>query len=359
MIAQKIIAFILTTKHSIKSTFGDNLDLMRVGIIDVNVKQGGVRTFIDNFTVALEKQGFEVKLIDFQEAPLSYLNSFDILHFSRPYLGIQSWKLLFITHPKKVLTIHGWIKKEFTHYLKNGYPSFIERVKIIMALSTWQITVRLFDLITCPSKTTANENGLKSALIVSNAIFPDNYCKIPRICIKSASKEIVFSTYSSVGGLKDESVSRVIEVITKLNKLLVTEKITLLVFGVSTPKTKANIKFMGYHPDFLSYLKGSDLFITAKQFPDLGYVEMEAGALGVPIAKYVTDCALEELIDNITGILAKNDDELLQKLLNFISNIDNTKLTIGLNLRDYIIRKKSWDKVAPIWTDLFELLNNE
>jgi len=96
---------------------------LKIGIIDIKDECGGVRTFINNFYDGLNKYtNFIVEKVDLDRTSISKLNEFDILHFSSlDYYSI--WKLFFIFRPKKVITVHGWIKDESINSFKekNSY----------------------------------------------------------------------------------------------------------------------------------------------------------------------------------------------------------------------------------------------
>ncbi|MGD0644632.1 MAG: hypothetical protein ABSA75_06980 [Candidatus Bathyarchaeia archaeon] len=66
---------------------------------------------------------------------------------------------------------------------------------------------------------------LKAADVIINGIYPEDYSNILPIRVKSNPWQIVFSTYSNIGGLKDHSTSKVIHVVDKMNQLLIEEKV--------------------------------------------------------------------------------------------------------------------------------------
>ena len=345
--------------------------MYKIGVVDIRKRKGGVRTFIDNFSCSLRKRGYTADILDLSKTPLSILNSYDILHFSEFWPGWHAWKLLFLRHPKKILTIHGAVEKEIKHRLKKARLPFSDRIIEVLNWLLWCFAWLPFDEITCPSARTAGANGLRARMRsrarnvkkISNGIFPDEYREVTSINVKSNSKQVVFVTYSNFGGLEDEGMVRVINVIKKLNQFSSERSIILLVFGLRPPGAVSNRTFRFLdrvnHSVFLGFLKGSDLFITGKPFSDLGYTEMEAGALGTPIAKFVIDGDFEELIEDITGILSRTEDDMVRKLLEYTANVEILKPKMGIVLRNYIFNVKSWEKIIPIWLDLFSRLLKE
>lgn len=335
------------------------LKMLKIGIIDVSEREGGRRAFIDNFYKALKKEGYAVDFVDLKKASVDVLNSFNILHFSSHFWGKQLWKLLLATRPKKILTIHGWVMKERLHDLRHmglGFrASCREFIYSLLSLVFLRIAPLLFDAITCPSKRTAEENRLKTAAIISNALFPEYFRNIDEINVRRKQNDVLFVTYVSIGGLKNVAVARTLKVVRRLNEVLKRRKVTLLVFGKDYPSRDESpyVHFMGFSDKFLRVLRSSDLFITGKTFSEIGYAEMEAGILGIPVAKFTTDSATEEIIDGQTGILAKTEDEMVRKLLDYVSDLENAKQTLGNNFRKYIENEKSWSKVIGRWNELF------
>lgn len=307
----------------------------------------------------MKKAGYNVDVLDFSKTPLFVLNSYDILHFSSYFYGEHTWKLFFVNHPKKVLTVHGWLKNELLYMLKHGRLGLRAIIGALLSLAMWPIFPLLFDVNTCPSRRTADGARLKNATIIKNAIFPERYLDVYPINVKSNPKQLVFVCCSS-GALKEEEliIDKVIAVVNRLNDLLTQQNdIVLLLFGNVRKKVNPkSVHFMGYSRDFLNFLKGSDLLILDYSYPDFSYVAMESAALGIPIAKFSEKVSLEEIMTNQTGFLARTDDEMVQILLDYAANVAYFKPKLAAALRQYVQEERSWAKIAPIWSDLFSKL---
>jgi glycosyltransferase involved in cell wall biosynthesis len=217
-----------------------------------------------------------------------------------------------------------------------------------------RIAPLLFDAIICPSESTAEENGLKNARIISNALFAEDFEKVNGISARMVSNEILFVTYVGIGGLKNLAIDRVLDIVERLNGSLKNGKVTLLIFGKEyLGNSNPYVRFMGYSHQFLGILKSSDLFITGKKFPDIGYAEMEAGFLGIPIAKFTENYGKEEIIDGNTGILAKTEEEMVSKLLDYVLDLENNKRKLGKSFEEYVEKNKSWSEIVDQWNQLF------
>lgn len=324
---------------------------LKIGIIDIKPKVGGVGTFIDNFYRALKNYtNHEVELIDMDKVSISELNSYDILHFSAVQLRYIK-KMLFIIKPKKILTLHGWLKEEVFYNMDQ--KNMINKIKMLeyYLIFSFFLRINYFNKITCPTQNTANKNRLKNAIIISNALFPRDYNKYNNL--QKIKKKYIFVTYSSEGGKKSQQIKDLINLIIELNTKI-SIKVELHIFGkYDESYNYPYIFYHGYVNNFLESLNRADLFITLKDFPDLGYVEMEAGAMKIPIAKLKTSND-EEIIDNKTGILAKNNDDLIYKLLLYVKDIKNKKNYLGNNFYNYINKEKNWKNIIVIWDMLFK-----
>jgi len=336
-------------------------DTLRIGIVDVQARTGGVRTFIDKFAQALNKSGYIVRVLDISKTSLSTLNSFDILHFSNYFLGVHTWKLLFVKRPKKIITIHGWIKKEVWYAIKHDGLGLRAIIGGLLNLSLWKIFPLLFDAVSCPNEATAEESGLKNAKIIPNCIFPEDYQNILPIDVRLRPNELVFTTYISLSGLEERVIDKIIRVVNKVNQMLTQQSVVLLIFGrAPTGIDSASAKFMGFSRDFPSYLKGSDLLVLSYTTPGgLGYVTFEAGVLGIPVAKFTRRKDLEELVENQTGILAQTEEEMIKNLLEYALNVKYLKPKLGKALHEYIEKENSWNNITSIWSDLFYELTSE
>lgn len=329
----------------------------KIGIVDVDELEGGRRTFIDDFARALIEKGYDAHIIDIRTISLGELNRFDILHFSTHYFGINTWKLLLAYRPKKILTVHGLVAKEILYTLKNGKPNLKTAMGGVLSLVLWNVAPLFFNAMTCPSKRKKEDNNLKSASVITNAIFPEDYLGITPIDVREIRNDVILVTYSSVGGF-GRNLERIVRIVCKLNRKLEKKRAILLIFGTKFSQSMNSnvVRFMGYSSDFLRYLKGSDLYIHGLISPELGYVAMESAALGVPMAKLSDRYETEEIVDGQTGILAMNELETVQKLLRYVADIDCLKPRLGASFHEYVVKTRSWDRVILRWEKLFFML---
>jgi glycosyltransferase involved in cell wall biosynthesis len=106
---------------------------------------------------------------------------------------------------------------------------------------------------------------------------------------------------------------------------------------------------MGYVNDYMEQLKKADLFLAGYTFPELGYAVLEAMCVGVPVAKFTENTELEEIVDGFNGILARSDQEMVEKLTKYILSKDEMKEKLSINAKNTIIRKRDPRYIATIW----------
>ena len=139
-----------------------------------------------------------------------------------------------------------------------------------------------------------------------------------------------------VGGKKDNSYDEVIEYI-KTNNLTDNVKLT----GILT------------HSEWAEISKECDLFINTTTIDNMPLSVLQSMLLGLPV--FSTNVGgIDSLIeDGITGIKIEsgNATEMANKILHYLSN-QNELFSIVQSARKIPV-KYSWEKVLPMWIELF------
>jgi glycosyltransferase involved in cell wall biosynthesis len=105
-------------------------------------------------------------------------------------------------------------------------------------------------------------------------------------------------------------------------------------------------------------LKTADLFLAGYTFPELGYAVLEAMCAGVPVAKFTEKPELEEIIDGFNGILAETDQEMIEKLTNYILNMGEMKKRLSTNARNTIVKRRCSSRTAIAWKIILRALTS-
>lgn len=343
---------------------------MRVCIIGSDPREkGGVAKSTLYMIYVYKMLGHHIVWINPKNISLSRLSKCDVVHSHVPLMNILNiLKLILSKKPRKILTLHGWVLDEAKVLVFTSHGT-LERVKrsifyIVVAVSwimhRFILVPFIYDYVTAVSYITARKNGVRALITPNPTKCVDDNLTVSHSNTVHASNEIVFVTYVSVGGGKILSIPRLIKIIYLLNKKLealgFNKHVVLHIYGKDLPSNFIKriskyqyVKFMGYVPDYLERLKKADLFLAGYTFPELGHAVLEAICAGVPIAKFTEDTKLEEIIDGFNGILASNDEEMIEKLVKYVLNIDDMKRRLAVNAKNTIVEKRKFKYIATMW----------
>ncbi len=92
------------------------------------------------------------------------------------------------------------------------------------------------------------------------------------------------------------------------------------------------------HSKLVQLYKSSDVYINLSRIESFGITFIEALASSIPVVTFDTKGANEIIKDNVNGYLVKNDDDLINKILQISNNrktIDNLKNNLLSTILDY------------------------
>ncbi len=318
--------------------------------------------------------GYSVVWLGSKRIRFSRLSKCDIVCAQYPLDPESSVKLILLGRKtRKILTLHGWVLDETKIFVFTS-RDLKDKIKIlfvyIMVAINWLLHRYIlipfvYDYVTAVSYITAKKNNVKAVIIPNPTICRDS--ELSKKLHKNATdiREVVFVTYISIGGGKILSIPRLVNIVNSLNKRLsnlgVKERVVLHIYGKDVPHHIVDVlskfpcvKFMGYVKDYPDRLKQSDLFLAGYTFPELGHAALEAMCAGVPVAKFTEDPKLEEIMDGFNGILALSDEEMVEKLLNYVLNMNEMKNKLAINARNTIVKRRDPRRVAIMWKILIE-----
>jgi glycosyltransferase involved in cell wall biosynthesis len=341
---------------------------------------GGVAKSMRYLTHIYKILGYDCVWLSSRNVSFALLRECSIIHVHGPLGTLTMLKMLLLRKAKKVLTLHGWVLDEAKVKVLTA-QHLLEKMRLLLAyylfvVLNWILHKLLFipflyDYVTAVSRITAKKNGVKALITPNpapckNAPFhKDN--RANQTPNRSNKDEIVFVTYVSIGGGKILSIPRLIKIVhlsnQRLRDLGINKRVILYIYGKDVPQHIIErlskipyVRFMGYVKDYPERVKEADLFLAGYSFPELGHAVLEAICAGVPIAKFTEDPSQEEIIDGFNGILAFNDEEMLEKLTKYIIDMDNLKKTFAINAENTILRKRSLKYIAVMWKVIIENL---
>lgn len=132
---------------------------------------------------------------------------------------------------------------------------------------------------------------------------------------------------------------RLMRVFGKIKEILPNVKMAVVGTGDLEEETKAlcdelnlqdNVQFLGFQSNPLKMLHDSKVMIMTSRWEGTPMCALEAMALGVPIVSTPTDGLCELITDGVNGYLSDDDDILVHKMVDIITN-SNIYLTLNDN----------------------------
>lgn len=255
----------------------------------------------------------------------------DIVHTTVPF-PFKLWKRPI------VLTIKGDYTIE-----RNMWQRFYPR------------TIAEANVITTPSQYLKQKLGLEKAIVIPNALFPQEF----KVAQHEARDELNLVTVMNF--YFPDKVKGLLNIIDILNKIQNRRfKYTIIGGGryLDTIKhqideTKVNVNFTGFLPDPKSALAASDIFLYYSYHDNFPNVVLEAMACGLPVITNNVG-AVSEIIDNgENGYIAENDESYLEYLVNLLDAVD-LRQKVGFKARQIVEQKFDWEKVIGNYIEIYK-----
>jgi glycosyltransferase involved in cell wall biosynthesis len=216
-------------------------------------------------------------------------------------------------------------------------------------------TIVQADAITVPSQYLKQRLGLKKAIVIPNALFPERFS-----IVKHGTKDQL--NLVSVMGFyfpdKVAGIAKIIDMLSKINSHHF--KYTVIGGGqyLDTIKnqvsnTRVDITFTGFLPDPKPSLAASDIFLYYSYHDNFPNVILEAMACGLPVVTNNVG-AVSEIIENEKdGYIATTDDAYLEYLLNLSADVES-RSKIGGNARKAIEARFDWTKIVDRYIEIYK-----
>jgi hypothetical protein len=322
--------------------------------------KGGVSTILSNLYRGLKADKYNVDFAVLGRSIPSTLykdlklikkiERFDIVI----YMGSIAWPSHYFVKSKKALFVHGFVQDEFLGAFSRG--NVHGKLADLFLLGYWKLfneTINKLDFFICHSVTACEANGIRNNFVIlPQFILQDDvaiYTKFPKYRTATSGKAVKIVTYTSFARsprlLKPEHIRLLAEKLCKLTS----KKFDLYVIdptGVS--KSTNSVKVLPFLPKikFLELVASSDLYIEGCIDEELRYNSMEAGLLGIPVAKITRPQYLERQdYDSRHLIIASSVTELAERVAECIENIDHHKAYYGKHIREFVLNNRLWDNV--------------
>lgn len=364
-------------------------NLKSVLVVAPKSAKGGVKTLVEKVATALELEGIKVvrylaeetltrlPIIDFHLGDLVRHISLDapydaVLYFGWP-TGIGSL-VDKMRNTSIIVFVSGHPGYEHLKIIHNSSLSLRTRVGATVYLSYWKFIrkIDIVDLWVCHTITVAEELDLlnHNYVILRQFVLPfeisqyqDFKNKVYSLATNEKSSKVrvfAYLSYADLPGLKLNDLLRIFKYIKRRVKRNVE-------FFIEDPRQKEitridyDIYLLGRmaRADFLKLLSTSDLHIETSIDEELRLTSIDAALFSVPVAKITASHFIErqDFTENEV-IIAKSVSEFVDKVIEYIENVNYYKDIYSKNIFRFVTTKRIWDAVKePFLQTLQRLLS--
>lgn len=304
--------------------------LMRVDIL-TPPREGGPKNWARDLAMMLNDKGIDVKHIYDRNKLVAMLFSqkADIIHTTIPLpFGM--------CHKPMVLTIKGDYTIEHNMWSRY-YPSTIRHAKAV----------------TIPSQYLKGKLGLSDAVVIPNAILPENFATVFHMERKRIKLATTCNMYFAD---KASGLLRLFDILHSIDGF----DFGLTVAGdgrhrkhIERRADGLNVNFMGYVSDVRPILRDTDIFLYYSTHDNFPNALLEAMASGLPV---ITNRfgAVGEIIDRGNdGHIADNDDDY-ESALRYFMHSYSLRQEMGKLARKTVEDKFDWHKVVDRYIEIYE-----
>ncbi|MCX8137669.1 hypothetical protein [Pyrobaculum aerophilum] len=335
---------------------------MNIAIVIPRVT-GGVKTTSNKLINALryEKISLDVYLMkNWHDRLKLEANNYDAVIFLGSIPPISS---LSVSVPK-LLFVHGFIRHEAIGLLRQYNPrSIMGGLSMLIKNEFYQIFEK-FDAYICRSYTTCEANKIidRKHIILPHFIIDKELARTEEVFNKKNKflENMKNKDYVSIIGYLSHAHSPrllTIEQFISLAKILDKKIKRKVLFSIIDPhvssiqiKESYKIKLMIIpfirRAYFLKLLYNSDLYLERCIDEELGSASLEAGLLGTPVAKIThTNFLIRQDYTSNEILVASSLNDFVEKLAEYINDIEYFEPLYSIKLRQYIIHKRHWNSV--------------
>jgi len=249
----------------------------------------------------------------------------------------------------------------FTHcYTKKGLRIRVGAAICATMLKT-AVSLNTIDLYICRSLTACEANKISNNFVLlPQWIFPEELELSKTVGVKSSRIRIVtYTSYADSPRLLNTShfvaLARAVERTVKRDFELI----------IINPKGHTSslgpVKIVRPMPrqEFLSFLASADLYIEGNTDEELKQAALEAMAMGIPVAKvtYQRYWNRQDYKENL--ILARSFRELVEKIVEYVNNIEDYYHYYSKRGREFVLTKRTWDAVKGPFLTALKLIGQQ
>ena len=333
------------SEESVAQNFGtrritdeDTVIVMKINIL-TSVHKGGPYNWGRDLAYLLNKKGFIANHVHkLKEVLISpFYQDADIIHATLP-LTYKLWR------KSVVLTVKGDYSIE-----KRKWRLF------------YPIAIKKADVITTPSYFLKERLNLDDAVVIPNAIFPNQF-KV----VKHSEKDVINLVTVTKFAFKDKSegVLNMIKILEKVQKST-NKNINYTIIGGGPyleqikEKTRGynmKVKFTGFLDNPKEVLEASDIFVYYSIHDNFPNAILEAMASGLPVVTNNVGAVHEIIKSGKDGKVAECDEDYQKYLLNLVDDY-KLRVKMGQNTRKTVEEKFDWNIIVNDYICIYEKLS--
>jgi glycosyltransferase involved in cell wall biosynthesis len=310
---------------------------MKINVL-TPVRAGGPYNWGHNLVSQLNRKGLLAKhvhkLRDLLTSP--FYQSADVVHAAVALIHV-CWK------KPVVISIHGDYRAE-NNIWRFFYPMALAKA----------------DVITMPSNFLKEKLNLQDAIVIPNAIFPEQFGMV-----KHAGKDVINLVTIHGFYFKDKAKGAldVLEILDSLPEE-VRKNINYTVVGGGpylkeimgeVKRYNVNVQFTGMLQSPREVLEGSDIFIYYSHYDNFPIVILEAMACGLPVVTNSVG-AVDEIIKNEKdGFIGTNPSSYAEYLIHLIKDF-GLRAKLGERARKAVEARFNWETVISKYIDIYRKL---
>ena len=253
--------------------------------------------------------------------------------------------------PRRGLFVHGYVNSELMYDIKDGFA--LTKLRAAFLLSYRRIATRFpeppdYCIYRCESAREA-DNVKCASILLPEFVLPREVLSFlgnpsPPL-IREKRKPRIVAYLQPVDSPRTLQLQHIIKLATILqSEVRGGVEFTIINFK-SFGNVNRDIKLVKFMPRnaFLEFLRSSDLYLERLADEELGNISIDAGLLGVPVAKLTLSRYLSKCDYRRDEVLQGSSlTELSSVLANYFNNKSMTAEALVSNYRSFLLSKRSW-----------------
>ena len=268
-------------------------------------------------------------------------------------LSSPIWQNADVVHSMSVPITYRFWKNPLILTVRGEYP-----IEKNLWRSFFPLAIKKADIVTTPSHFLKERLGLKDAIVIPNAIFPEKFKPV----IHSEKDTISLVTVTKF--FFEDKARGVLDILKVLDTVpeAVAGRMRYKVVGGGpflnqvkreAQKYRVAVEFTDMLQNPRAALESSDIFLYYSQHDNFPNILLEAMAYGLPIVTNSVGAVNEIIEDGKDGYIAPTGKAYLESLLNLMNNYD-LRSKVGQNARRSVETKFDWSKIVDSYIEIYK-----